>query len=126
MSELANLTVASDGDVVVAAMSGEIDLSNATRITREVLGRVPNEALGLVVDLSDVSYLDSAGVRMLSELERRLGWRAQAFGVVAPTGSRCRKVLSIAGMDALLRLVPSVEDARAQMQASNEEPQPPD
>ena len=126
MSELANLTVASEDGVVVATMSGEIDLSNATRITRAVLGEVPNEAVGLVVDLSDVSYLDSAGVRMLAELERRLGWRAQALRIVAPTESRCRKVLSIAGMDGLLRLATTVEDARAQMEASGEGPEPPD
>ena len=80
MTELANLDVASANGVVVATLSGEIDLSNAAQITRAVVGGVPNEAVGLVMDLSDVAYLDSAGVRMLAELERRLGWRSQCSG----------------------------------------------
>jgi stage II sporulation protein AA (anti-sigma F factor antagonist) len=120
MTELANLAVASANGVVVATLSGEIDLSNAAEITRAVVGRVPNEAVGLVIDLSDVAYLDSAGVRMLAELERRLGWRSQAFRVVAPVGSRTRKVLSIAGLDGLLVLETSVESASANLKGSTD------
>ena len=120
MTEIANLEVASTNGVVVATLSGEIDLSNAAHITRAVVDGVPNEAVGLVMDLSDVAYLDSAGVRMLAELERRLGWRSQAFRVVAPEGSRTRKVLSIAGLDGLLVLATSVEAASASIQGSTD------
>ena len=88
MTELPNLTIAAEDGVVIASLTGEIDLSNATEITDALLGGVPNEALGLVIDLSNVSYLDSAGVRMLAELDHRLGWRAQALRVVAPETSR--------------------------------------
>ena len=100
MTEHPNVTIAGDDGVVVASLSGEIDLSNATEITHALLGGVPNEALGLVIDLSEVSYLDSAGVRMLAELDHRLGWRAQALRVVAPETSRSRRVLEIAGSGA--------------------------
>ena len=120
MTELANLAVGSTNGVVVATLSGEIDLSNAAQITRSVVDAVPNEAVGLVIDLSDVAYLDSAGVRMLAELERRLGWRSQAFRVVAPEGSRTRKVLSIAGLDGLLVLETSVESASANLKGSTD------
>ena len=75
-----------------------------------------------VGDAMGILVVASAGVRMLAELERRLGWRAQALRIVAPTHSRCRKVLSIAGMDGLLRLAATVEDARAQVEASDGEP----
>ena len=88
MTELPNVTIGVEDGIVVASLTGEIDLSNATEITDALLGGVPNEALGLVIDLSDVSYLDSAGVRMLAELDHRLGWRAQALRVVAPEASR--------------------------------------
>jgi len=120
VTELSNLTIAADDGIVIASLTGEIDLSNATEITDALLGGVPNEALGLVIDLSNVSYLDSAGVRMLAELERRLGWRSQAFRVVAPEGSRTRKVLSIAGLDGLLVLERSVESASANLKGSTD------
>jgi anti-sigma B factor antagonist len=125
VTELSNLTIAADDGIVIASLTGEIDLSNATEITDALLGGVPNEALGLVIDLSNVSYLDSAGVRMLAELDHRLGWRAQALRIVAPEESRSRRVLAIAGLERVLSLATSVETARSSMQESNEEPQPP-
>jgi len=125
VTEVPNVTIGVEDGVVVASLTGEIDLSNATEITDALLGGVPNEALGLVIDLSDVSYLDSAGVRMLAELEHRLGWRAQALRVVAPEASRSRRVLAIAGLERVLSMDTTVEAARTGVEESNEEPQPP-
>ena len=126
MTEHPNVTIAADDGVVVASLSGEIDLSNAAEITDALLGGVPNEALGLVIDLSEVSYIDSAGVRMLAELDHRLGWRAQALRVVAPEESRSRRVLAIAGLERVLSLDITVEAARTRIQDSSEEPELPD
>jgi anti-sigma B factor antagonist len=122
VTELPNVTIGVEDGVVVASLMGEIDLSNATEITDALLGGVPNEALGLVIDLSNVSYLDSAGVRMLAELDHRLGWRAQALRVVAPETSRSRRVLAIAGLERVLSMDTSVEAARTSVSASSGEP----
>jgi anti-anti-sigma factor len=122
VTEHPNVTIAADDGVVVASLSGEIDLSNAAEITDALLGGVPNEALGLVIDLSEVSYIDSAGVRMLAELDHRLGWRAQALRVVAPVKSRSRRVLEIAGLERVLSLDTNVEAARTSVQDPSEEP----
>ena len=123
MTKHPNVTIAADDGVVVASLSGEIDLSNAAEITDALLGGVPNEALGLVIDLSEVSYLDSAGVRMLAELDHRLGWRAQSLRVVAPETSRSRRVLVIAGLERVLSLETSVDAARTSIEGSNQEPE---
>ena len=122
MTEIPNVAIAGDDGVVVASLSGEIDLSNATDITDALLGGIPNEALGLVIDLSDVSYLDSAGVRMLAELDHRLGWREQVLRIVAPETSRARRVLAIAGLERVLLIDTTVESARAEMTQPNVEP----
>jgi anti-anti-sigma factor len=127
VTEHPNVTIGVEDGVVVAGLSGEIDLSNAAEITGALLRGVPNEALGLVIDLSEVSYLDSAGVRMLAELDHRLGWRAQVLRVVAPEESRSRRVLEIAGLERVLSLDTSVLTARSSIEESNEEPGlPPD
>jgi anti-anti-sigma factor len=112
MNELAHLTVDSDTDVIVVTITGEVDLSNAAEITSAIASAAPNEAAGVVVDLSDLSYLDSSGIRMLAELARRLDWRQQTLRVVAPQGSRARKVLTISGTEPVLLLDPSVDAAR--------------
>jgi anti-anti-sigma factor len=121
VTEHPNVTIAAADGVVVASLSGEIDLSNAAEITDALLGGVPNEALALVIDLSEVSYIDSAGVRMLAELDHRLGWRAQALRVVAPEESRSRRVLEIAGLERVLSLDTTVEAARTSVQDPSED-----
>jgi len=51
----------------VARITGDIDLSNVEEWTATLEAAVPNHALGLVVDLSGVTYLDSTGIRLLSD-----------------------------------------------------------
>jgi anti-anti-sigma factor len=123
VTEHPNVTIGVEDGVVVAGLTGEIDLSNAAEITSTLLRGVPNEALGLVIDLSEVSYLDSAGVRMLAELDHRLGWRAQVLRVVAPEASRSRRVLEIAGLERVLSIDITVDAARTEVRDRGEEPE---
>ena len=48
----------------VAHLEGEIDLSNAIEIETELTYAVPDEAEGLIIDLSDVSSIDSTGLAL--------------------------------------------------------------
>jgi anti-anti-sigma factor len=68
MSELASFIVSEAGEIVVGALSGEIDLSNAKALEREIADAVPNTARGMVLDLAKLTYLDSSGIRLLLSL----------------------------------------------------------
>ena len=59
-----------DGTPVVTAV-GEIDMSNADRF-RDALGHAAGDSGRLVVDLTGVEYLDSAGVHALFEHASRI------------------------------------------------------
>ena len=115
MSELASLVVTQDGEVVVASLTGEIDLSNATELERSVADLVPNGALGLVLDLSGLTYIDSSGIRLLLSLAGRLRWRGQELALAAPDGARCRRVLSMAGVDGSVAFETTAEAAGARL-----------
>ena len=52
------------GDAELVSLSGEIDLANAADIGRAIVRRV-SAAGKVLIDLSTVSFLDSAGVRLL-------------------------------------------------------------
>ena len=64
--------------MLLARVRGEIDMSNAAEIGSAVAGRISNDALGLVLDLTDVEYMDSAALHMIFELRTRLKDRGQA------------------------------------------------
>jgi anti-anti-sigma factor len=115
------MTLEGDGEVLTARITGEIDLSNASELEETIVDAVPNTALGMVVDLSGVEYLDSAGVRMLVHLVERFRWRQQVMRAAAPDGSRVRGVLSMAGADGVIPVDATVTEAREWIVAAADE-----
>jgi len=78
---LADLKLESIAGLPVAHFSGEIDRSNAAELGDRVASAIPDQS-GLVVDLSELAFLDSTGIRMLFGLAIRLKQRHQSLRVV--------------------------------------------
>jgi anti-sigma B factor antagonist len=113
MSDLANVMVERRGEVQVVRLAGEVDISNAARLEEDISGAVPNDASGLVLDLTDTGYLDSAGIRMLFELGERLGGRRQSVAVVVPRESVIRHSLVVTELDKAIPMHDSLDAAVA-------------
>jgi anti-anti-sigma factor len=93
--DLVQLEIEERGDVVIASVSGELDLAGAPS-TGEAIGEaVPTSARTLVVDFTKLEFIDSSGIAMLFNLARRLGARRQDLKVVAPRGEPVARVLEI-------------------------------
>jgi stage II sporulation protein AA (anti-sigma F factor antagonist) len=95
--DLAHVDLQDHDGVYVAAITGEVDISNVDDVTRQLAG-LPNHAHGLVVDLRLVVYLDSTGISMLHDLAGRLRERSQQLIIVCPQGSPPRRVLELTGL----------------------------
>ena len=106
------LALAIEGPVVHAKFIGDIDLSNVDELLEEISGATPNHALGVVLDLGEVTYLDSAGLRMIQRLREDLRVRGQKLQLVIPDGSVILDVLRLAGLDWEDEIVQSVEAGR--------------
>jgi anti-sigma B factor antagonist len=83
--------------VSVVAVAGEVDISNVARL-REAAFDVENEALGIVLDLSAASFIDSATLSLIFELNHDLKRRRQGFRVVCAPGSSAERVLDLAAL----------------------------
>ncbi len=97
----------------VLALSGELDVVSVPA----VLERVPDlvaGASGVVVDLREVSFLDSSGVRFLHRLAHTGATTGTGVRVVAPPESRARRVLDIVGMTLIVD--DDLDSARASLQ----------
>ena len=75
-------------------LTGELDLTNAAELERALF---ETTAARVVLDLSALAYLDSAGIRAIDLAHRRLGGEGRTLGVVAPADSRAAWTLRIAG-----------------------------
>jgi anti-anti-sigma factor len=113
VTEQAGLDVEQRENVQVAHLSGEVDLANARKLEARIARAVPHAATGLVLDLSDTRYFDSAGVRMLFDLHERLSGRRQVLRAVVPEDSLIRGALLVTQVDQVVPLHRTVEEALA-------------
>jgi anti-anti-sigma factor len=98
--QLATLELEREGQTTYAALAGEIDPSNARDLGRRLTAAVPNDALAVILDLSEVEYMDSSGVQLIFELAERLEARQQQLALVVPEGAPALRVLEIVALDA--------------------------
>jgi anti-anti-sigma factor len=105
-------------DVEVVHLEGDIDLSNAQAVAAKLARAVDNQPLGLVVDLSSTSYLDSAGLRVLFQLAARLERHRQQLYLVVSEGSPIRRILSLTDFEGSAPIASTVEAAVARIKSA--------
>jgi anti-anti-sigma factor len=124
MSSLARLTLELRADVQVAFIAGEVDVSNAGSLESEIADSVANTADGLVLDLTETEYFDSAGIRMLFELRGRLTGRRQSLHVVVPSEALILGALLVTEVDQLVPIHDTLEEALAGFSEEQEQERP--
>lgn len=106
------LRLEADGPVICATFRGDIDLSNVDELREQLREVTPNDALGVVFDLTEVHYLDSAGLHLIHHLREELRARGQGLQLIVPESSVIFDVLRLAGLDWHEEIAPSVEAGR--------------
>lgn len=100
-----------DGDVAVFRLSGRLD-SNAAASAEADLGAAVTGAPQLVIDLSGLDYISSAGLRVILVLARKV---QQASGKMALFGLQpaVRQVFTVSGFDTIISIQPDAAAALA-------------
>jgi anti-anti-sigma factor len=101
------------GTVKVARIEGEIELTTSSDLAEALLQELSDESSGLVAELSGVSYIDSAGIRLFVDLAERMRRNGQALALALPPAAPIRRTLAIVKMELLVPVRDSVEEAVA-------------
>jgi anti-sigma B factor antagonist len=88
---------AADGRRVIAPC-GELDLSNAAQLEERLAGKIDT-----VLDLSELSFIDSSGIRVMISTAQRARAEAWEFTVRNPQPAVLR-VINLVGLDQYLGL----------------------
>ena len=109
-----DLTVSSDhlGSTSIVSASGEIDLSTAETFKTALDEAMASGAREVIVDLGQVTFLDSTGIGVLAGTLRSRSERS--VGLVV-SGGPVEKVLMLTGMDRVFPMYQSQEDAIADL-----------
>ena len=116
---LADVQITLARHALIARLSGEIDMSNAEEMGATVIGATPNEASGVVLDLSAVDYLDSAGIYVVFGMRASLQARGQSLILVMPPESPVYDALRLSGVERPGEIAETVDEALSTIQRAS-------
>ena len=92
------------GSHLTVYLAGEIDLSSGPDLAKQVIRRADPSVKELWLDLSAVTYCDSAGLSAFIAIDRHVSERGDLAVLYQPRGTVSR-VLAVSGMDTVIRVI---------------------
>ena len=107
-----NLTVSGEtsSGVLVASVAGRVDGSNAQEFQSAIETLLGDGATALVMDLENLAYISSAGLRVILLISRQRQGRSGKFGVCGLTGA-ISEVFALSGFDKIIPIHAGRADA---------------
>lgn len=97
-----NIVKTQDGGTVALRLSGRLDTTTAPLMEAE-LSAVPEDAKALTLDLEELEYISSAGLRVLLAMQKRMN-AAQGAMKVLRVNEGVMEVFDITGFSDILTI----------------------
>jgi anti-sigma B factor antagonist len=90
---------------------GEVDLTTAPQLRAPLMETVNGgETSAVIVDLSQVDFIDSAGLALLVEARKKLSPAARPLHILLTAGRQPERVLKLGRFDTIMNLAYGLED----------------
>jgi anti-anti-sigma factor len=120
MGDEQSVTVRSERGVVIAEVTGDMDISTAAGLRERLLG-LASSGQPLIVDLNRVTFIDSAGLGVLIGAARRADANGGSLHAVC-SRPQTRKLLWLTGVDRRIPLTATVDGALMLLSESRDVP----
>lgn len=107
---MTDLKVEQKGDVFILRIRGRLDAVSSPLAEKKIFEAINNGQYNLLLDMSGVSYLSSAGMRMLLSITKRLRTMSGKLAICSVT-TNVVDVLKMSGFDHALQLFKTEEEA---------------
>jgi anti-sigma B factor antagonist len=101
----------SDGDLAIVAMGGELDYEASPQLRARLVGAIKAGGRRLVLDLSDVTFIDSTAIGVLAGTVARLDEVGGGSLAVVSRNDKVLQIFEITGLDSVISLHSSREEA---------------
>jgi anti-sigma B factor antagonist len=112
-----DIDVTTEGDIRIAVLRGEFDLYSAEEIKKELRGLISDGVRKLLINMNDVTYIDSSGVGALIRVFHDMRTEKGKIHLVA-VSQAVRNVLQLSNMLPLFGLYNTHEEAVNALQGS--------
>jgi anti-sigma B factor antagonist len=109
--EPASVHTHNDEQAPVVVATGEIDMATAPMLERELTAAIQAGDGPVVLDLCEVTFFDSSGLRAAIVAHRELADRGRLLVLACQPDGHVRRTFTLAGVEALLSLHPSRQEA---------------
>jgi len=101
-----------DSDILLVSLSGRLDGANAAAAEQDLLGQVEAGPKRVVIDMTDLDYISSAGLRVVLLVAKRL---RKTEGALSLCGMKehIREVFEVSGFLTIFTVCDDVATARA-------------
>lgn len=100
--------------VVKINLSGRMDSEGVSQIETEFAGMTAAPRMSIMVDMSDVPYMSSIGIRALLMNAKAVSRRGGKFVLLSPQPN-VKRVLETSGIDQLISLYSGLDEALAKV-----------
>jgi anti-anti-sigma factor len=107
--QLVSIQIERSNESLLVRLSGEIDLSNSHELHQQLETAVEGSAR-VVIDLAEITYLDSQGLRLIKQLCNKADKDGTEVQLVAPPAGFARQVLDMARMGDYIEICDAHED----------------
>jgi anti-sigma B factor antagonist len=88
-----------DEDAHVIRLAGEMDLGNVDEARRALMEAIEGETIDLIVDLSELEFIDSIGISMLLEVQTASRRDSNRLGFRRETRAEVARIMEMTGVD---------------------------
>ncbi len=106
----------------VVTLPAEVDVTNADKVREALLAAASHDVAVLIIDMSETTFCDSAGVHAIIAAHKQAAAAGTELRLVATAVLR---ILTLVGIDQLIPIYPTLEEALAgtpAAQASTRDP----
>ena len=101
-------------ELALVSVSGELDLHTAGCLQARIEEADTVGAGTVVVDLSEISFIDSSALEVLVRETKRLEGRGHSL-VLVTNDPRTRRIVEVTGLNRVLRTYATLQDALAEL-----------
>lgn len=104
-----NLNITTDNNIVIISIEGSIDSKTAGDLQSQIMGKV-SETNNVLLDLTKVDYVSSAGLRVLLMIYRQIKTRNGKV-ILVGVSEEIKDVMSMTGFINFFEIVDNIDNA---------------
>jgi anti-anti-sigma factor len=105
-----NFTESQKGEITLLKVNGKLDSDLSPKLEKKVCEFLQSGHTKLLLDMGEVNYISSAGLRMLISIKKQVKTLSGIF-IVCGLRSEVLEVMKICGFDHILEIAPTEEEA---------------